>query len=147
MQILNRAEAMRLGKKRYFTGRACKFGHVAERFVTTGGCSACNAERSRLFRVAARTNGRAFTYPLADVRDYAAAWAYCQALDLARGHVPAVNLDQPAITASAPDLPPPDVAAIRQSAFFKHGGQDTSSASTMEWRAPGEVVEPIRKPK
>ena len=42
-----RAEAKACGLVRYFTGKACKHGHVAERFASTGQCSACVAENKQ----------------------------------------------------------------------------------------------------
>jgi 5-methylcytosine-specific restriction endonuclease McrA len=39
--IISRAEAKAAGLKRYFTGVACKHGHVAERFVSTRQCADC----------------------------------------------------------------------------------------------------------
>src|SRR5690554_5382565 len=35
------AEARRIGAKRYFTGKPCKHGHVAERFTSDQSCCAC----------------------------------------------------------------------------------------------------------
>lgn len=37
----NWADARRLEAKTYFTGRACKYGHVAERNTTDASCRAC----------------------------------------------------------------------------------------------------------
>jgi len=44
--IVSRAEALELGLKRYYTGKPCKHGHVAERYVSgkakgKGGCVEC----------------------------------------------------------------------------------------------------------
>jgi len=90
--ITTRRQAMERGLKRFYTGRPCIAGHDAQRFVTTGGCVACNAARSQLFRSSAqKTQGSRlrgyFTYDL-DPADHAAALAFCQALDLQRGRVP-----------------------------------------------------------
>jgi hypothetical protein len=41
--IVGRAQAKALGLKRYFTGKPCKHGHVAERFVS-GPCLECSRE-------------------------------------------------------------------------------------------------------
>ena len=38
---------MLLGQTRYFTGKPCKYGHVAERLVSTKTCVACKAQRER----------------------------------------------------------------------------------------------------
>jgi hypothetical protein len=97
---MTRRQAHDAGLKRYYTGRPCLKGHDSERFVTTGGCVKCNAERSTLFRssntVASVSRLRGwFSYPL-HPDDYAAALAYCQGLDMARSRIPHV-----------PDAPPP----------------------------------------
>jgi dsDNA-specific endonuclease/ATPase MutS2 len=42
-----RAEAISKGAKKYFTGRACKSGHVAERRTSNGNCVVCEAEKHR----------------------------------------------------------------------------------------------------
>jgi|SRR5690349_10328282 len=41
MQIISRKEAKVQGLKHYFTGVACKRGHVNERYVSTGNCVDC----------------------------------------------------------------------------------------------------------
>lgn len=41
MEKITRAEAKALGLHRYFTGAACKNGHVAQRYVSTGKCCEC----------------------------------------------------------------------------------------------------------
>jgi hypothetical protein len=41
MEIITRAQAKARGLKRYFTGEACKRGHVAERSVASHGCMDC----------------------------------------------------------------------------------------------------------
>lgn len=41
MNLITRNEAHRLGHKRFFTGRACLYGHVVERYVSTGACVEC----------------------------------------------------------------------------------------------------------
>jgi len=85
--LISRKDAHEQNLKRFYTGKPCSHGHDAQRFVTTGGCVACNADRSRAFsKLTNSTQGR-FTYAL-HPDDYAAAFAYCQALDLQRGRVP-----------------------------------------------------------
>ena len=41
MQIISRSEAKAKGLKRFFTGKPCKHGHVAERYVGSSGCVEC----------------------------------------------------------------------------------------------------------
>jgi hypothetical protein len=40
-QIISRANALAANRIRYFTGKPCKNGHVAERYATTGCCTQC----------------------------------------------------------------------------------------------------------
>lgn len=40
--LLSRSEARASDLKRYYTGKSCKHGHRAERFVSTGACCSCN---------------------------------------------------------------------------------------------------------
>lgn len=47
MKKLSRAEAIREGKTRYFTGKTCKHGHVSERMVSTKTCVTCKADREK----------------------------------------------------------------------------------------------------
>jgi hypothetical protein len=39
--VISIARARQLGLKRYFTGQPCSAGHVAERYVSMGGCCEC----------------------------------------------------------------------------------------------------------
>lgn len=41
MEVITRKDARARGEKTYFTGVACKNGHVARRYVQSGTCSAC----------------------------------------------------------------------------------------------------------
>lgn len=41
--IISRDDAYRAGKTRYFTGKPCKNGHLAQRYTSTGGCVECLA--------------------------------------------------------------------------------------------------------
>ena len=47
MKIVTRATAIALGLKRYFSGKPCMNGHVAERLVSNSSCVECEAERNR----------------------------------------------------------------------------------------------------
>jgi hypothetical protein len=40
-QVISREAAHAAGLRRFFTGNACKRGHVAERYVSTNACIAC----------------------------------------------------------------------------------------------------------
>jgi len=46
----SRIQALATGSSVYFTGRACKNGHVAKRYSNTGSCQLCIHERNRRFR-------------------------------------------------------------------------------------------------
>lgn len=41
MEIMTRSEAAKGGYYKYFTGRACKNGHLSYRYTKTGGCAEC----------------------------------------------------------------------------------------------------------
>jgi hypothetical protein len=41
MEICTARQAFEAGKKRYFTGEPCAAGHLAERYVSNGGCIEC----------------------------------------------------------------------------------------------------------
>lgn len=49
-EIITRAEAMAQGLKTYFTGVACKRGHLARRKVCDHGCCECTNENSRKYK-------------------------------------------------------------------------------------------------
>lgn len=83
-QIITREEAARQNLTHFFTGKACRYGHTAPRFVSTGGCTACNVARAARFR---KDAPHRFSYDLHPA-DVAAALAYCQALDIQRGRTP-----------------------------------------------------------
>ena len=58
MQIISRAEAKAKGLKRYFTGKPCKHGHVAERVVVNATCVECERASVRKYRLKKRVAGR-----------------------------------------------------------------------------------------
>src|SRR5262245_39952947 len=47
MDVISRGAAKAAGRVRYFTGRPCKWGHIAERIVSSGRCVECNREFQR----------------------------------------------------------------------------------------------------
>ena len=58
MEIISRKEAKEKGLTRYFTGKPCKHGHIADRWVSGGGCSECKrlkaekkAEYDKIYRI------------------------------------------------------------------------------------------------
>ena len=48
--VVARKDARAAGLKRYFTGKPCKYGHIAERQVANGVCIRCFAQISKTFR-------------------------------------------------------------------------------------------------
>ena len=47
MKIISRKDAKELGLTRYYTGRYCKYGHIAPRLVSNYGCVKCDSKRNR----------------------------------------------------------------------------------------------------
>lgn len=102
---VNRKDARAAGDRLYLTGKTCRNGHDAPRYVSTGHCSACLAaargvdqEQHRQAMAARFTGARQFSYPL-HPDDHAAAHAFCQALDLQRGRTPPASAN---VVASPP---------------------------------------------
>lgn len=50
MEIITRAEAIERGLPRYITGKPCKHGHIAERFVSSRNCCECSYSRVKTSR-------------------------------------------------------------------------------------------------
>lgn len=50
--IVTRDEARAAGLKKFYTGRACAHGHLAQRFVSSKGCTVCVDTRKKAFRAA-----------------------------------------------------------------------------------------------
>lgn len=57
-EIIGRADALARGLKRYFTGKPCKRGHVAERLTSDKTCLECAAERRKSESGRARSRAR-----------------------------------------------------------------------------------------
>ena len=49
MNIISRVDAQAAGLKRYFTGKPCKHGHIAERLCSCRACTECNLVRALKF--------------------------------------------------------------------------------------------------
>jgi 5-methylcytosine-specific restriction endonuclease McrA len=62
MEIITRKRAIKLGLKRYFTGKPCKRGHIVERYVSNLGCLTCGAASEALNKEKRRKNGKAAAY-------------------------------------------------------------------------------------
>lgn len=48
--IISRQQAADSGKLKFFTGKPCRHGHMAERYVTNGGCTACLGKHFKVRR-------------------------------------------------------------------------------------------------
>ena len=55
-ECLTRNEALAKGVSTYFTGKPCKQGHVAQRYVLNWTCVTCHAEKSAIFQQKWRLN-------------------------------------------------------------------------------------------
>lgn len=124
-EIISRHEAAAQGRKRFYTGKPCKYGHDAQRFVSTGGCVACNAVRSQSFCRLSEANGEAFAYKI-HPDDYATLLACAQALDLQRGRTPQTP---PRAKALAP-ASARDVEEARRVAFMRSAPAGAAPAFT-----------------
>lgn len=47
---MNRKEALQKGLKKYFTGRQCSRGHIADRYAKTGHCTVCARQTANTWR-------------------------------------------------------------------------------------------------
>lgn len=81
MQVISRSEAKSLGLKRYFTGEACKNGHVSERYAATSICVSCQRKNNEKYLPAYYEKNREKLK--ARSRDYAAA-NQCRAIAKAK---------------------------------------------------------------
>jgi hypothetical protein len=82
--IISRNEARALGLKRFFTGKPCKHGHVAENGVSDGQCVMCMRARqaawwrvhraARLQKYRAQRAAKLQNDPLAAKREKRRAW-------------------------------------------------------------------------
>ncbi|SRR5260221_14279811 len=52
MEIISRSEAKTWELKRYFTGKMCKYGHVAERWVNGCTCVRCGKDKQIAWNLA-----------------------------------------------------------------------------------------------
>jgi hypothetical protein len=59
MQTISRVDAQRRGLKRFFTGTACRRGHVAERLVSDSKCVVCERARFLAWQAAHPEKSRA----------------------------------------------------------------------------------------
>jgi len=135
-QIIKREVAHAQGLKRFYTGRPCKFGHDSQRFVSTGNCIECAQKRVAKFARQQNAEGGKFIYPLKDPADFAAAWAFCQALDMARGHAPTLQ-----VVDSRESPTPEQIESIRREVFkfedIPRAGGELDPSIAAQLRAAG----------
>lgn len=66
MEIISKSEAIRRGLNYYFTGKPCKYGHIARRLLSSPHCTDCKLEkRKRYYRnnvVVEREKSRNYHY-------------------------------------------------------------------------------------
>lgn len=46
-QVISRAAAWKLKQTKYYTGKLCRLGHDAQRYVTNAACVQCLCDKSR----------------------------------------------------------------------------------------------------
>ena len=51
MEIISAREAFNRGLTRYFTGKKCGYGHIAERMISNGSCVSCLNEKRKISRL------------------------------------------------------------------------------------------------
>lgn len=47
MELISRDQARAKGLTHFYTGKPCKHGHVAKRYVSSGGCKTCTMDSAR----------------------------------------------------------------------------------------------------
>jgi hypothetical protein len=62
MEIISKQEAISRGLKRYFTGKTCAKGHVAERNVSSRGCLACMADAVAAYKQTSKGRAAVLAY-------------------------------------------------------------------------------------
>jgi hypothetical protein len=130
--LISRDDAHAAGYKRYYTGNPCLRGHDSPRFVTTGGCVQCGRDRSNNYAKSKNSEQGRFVRDL-HPDDFAAAHAYCDALDLQRGRVPNSR-----VAAFQNDQTVTNAIAQTRARLLNHGrgdGIDQHNASLPESKA------------
>lgn len=109
--LISRKEAKDRGLTRYFTGVACKVGHVCERYASTGHCVECDKTGRALYR----ENNRQM------IREKGAAYRKMKKAKAAAFAITIASMERP----KAKPIPAPDwnaigcsVASIQQRAMY-----------------------------
>ena len=103
MEIISRKDAHLQNLTRYFTGKECRNGHFAQRYVTTGSCSECLKRYTSSFRGQKK--------PVQDYRHKYAYLPYISESDLAALR----ELSQALLVMSGP--PPLDTEAVHRQLY------------------------------
>lgn len=101
---MKRADAAAAGLLQYNTGLPCKYGHLAPRYVSTGGCLQCLRGYGKQFRIDTNFRRQGFTvFPAVRVPP--------ESLEAFRSMCAALNVQLPDVAATPPPppvvLPPP----------------------------------------
>ena len=136
-EVISRAEAKALGLKRYFTGKPCKHGHVAERYVASWSCAsciddwqACNPEKVRNRKAAWHAANRE------EMRAKGAAWnaANPEKRRAIRAAYYAANSDKISLKGAARRAANPDKERARCAAY-RAANPEKVRAAVAAWRA------------
>lgn len=84
-EIITQHQAAALGRKRFYTGKPCKYKHDTERYVSTGGCIACAEDNKRSRRFVHGDDGITPVTVWLHEKDKAALREFIEALNTARG--------------------------------------------------------------
>ncbi len=105
MEILNRMDAANIGSYKYFTGKPCKHGHIAERYTKTCVCVECHksANAKTMLRTTLLMQGMRPLTLKAHPLDHPTLQQFAWQLAAARG----IHLPQPAQAVPAAAAPPP----------------------------------------
>jgi hypothetical protein len=112
MEILNRVDAIAIGSYKYFTGKPCKHGHVAERYTKTCVCVECHkgANAKTMARLTLAMQGvRPFSVKC-HPHDWPAIEQFAWQLAAARG----IHLAPPAPAKAAPPDPTPTDSILQR---------------------------------
>lgn len=86
MRIISRMEARKLGFKRFFSGKPCPRGHVAERLVSNGTCAVCTLEKQNEKNAAAKAARGDIRGPRERAKEFGAV-NYFTGVPCSHGHV------------------------------------------------------------
>jgi len=140
--IISRADAALRHAAHYFTGKPCRRGHVALRYVSTGNCAECAKAATKAYNDKTRGKVRPTPYTQLILQnhpdDHAALYALSDFLNQQRG------LPMSPRPAVAPVAPPVDTRTPWEQAYDLHRERYThaiahrlASSRTPETHSPG----------